>query len=239
MKGRLLVATLAVAALAGAGSIAWASIPDGKGVVHGCYAKLGGALRVIDTAKNQVCGGSELAVTWNQKGPTGSKGATGGAGPKGTTGAKGPTGPSGSAIVARIRSTGAQATTQIATNYPVTGASWTQAGNEVDTISGVVDVTVPPFVDCALYSQAVTSVIPPAIVSVAVSVDGDLIGSYVTDSHGNSGQFDFSLPKLFEPGSAVNHAVTVEIKDNCEAIPPENLQHFTINSLALDVEAAR
>ena len=41
-----LVAAL-ICAAAGAGA-AFATIPDGNGVIHGCYQKSGGALRVID-----------------------------------------------------------------------------------------------------------------------------------------------------------------------------------------------
>jgi hypothetical protein len=41
-----LAATLAV--LAVGGGVAFATIPGSDGVIHGCYAKSGGALRVID-----------------------------------------------------------------------------------------------------------------------------------------------------------------------------------------------
>ena len=76
-----------------AGGIAYASIPETNGVVHGCYKTLGGALRVIDTGKKQACVRGELALSWNQTGPkgtTGTNGPTGAKGPTGTTGATGP-----------------------------------------------------------------------------------------------------------------------------------------------------
>ncbi len=75
-----------------AGGVAYASIPDSTGVVHGCYGKLNGALRVIDTAKSQKCAANELALNWNQTGPKGATGAKGAAGPKGATGPRGPIG---------------------------------------------------------------------------------------------------------------------------------------------------
>ena len=89
----------AVAALAVAG-IAYASIPDGSGVIHGCYSKPSkpgtppGSLRVVDTGAGQSCDANEMPLTWNQQGQ---RGATGLQGPRGSTGQAGPTGPSGSA----------------------------------------------------------------------------------------------------------------------------------------------
>jgi hypothetical protein len=80
-----------------------ASIPDGSGVIHGCYGKPGtpqkGQLRVINTGIGEVCRYYENPLDWNQTGPTGPtgpRGATGPTGPKGPTGARGPTGPKGS-----------------------------------------------------------------------------------------------------------------------------------------------
>lgn len=82
-----------------AGGIAYASIPDSNGVIHGCYSKTSGALRVIDTGRGQRCGSTELALQWNQtgpKGPTGLKGQQGVRGPTGQVGSKGSTGQQGS-----------------------------------------------------------------------------------------------------------------------------------------------
>jgi len=71
--------------------VAMASIPDGSGVVHGCY-NAHGALRVIDTATTASCAGSETALDWNQTGPVGP------AGPQGPAGAQGPAGPAGGPV---------------------------------------------------------------------------------------------------------------------------------------------
>jgi Collagen triple helix repeat (20 copies) len=90
--GRTLV--LSVAALAVAAGVSYASIPDSKGVIHGCYAK-NGALFVIDSAK--TCAGGQTALNWNQAGPQGPAGPAGPAGPKGDAGAAGPAGPAGAA----------------------------------------------------------------------------------------------------------------------------------------------
>jgi hypothetical protein len=64
-------------------------------VIHGCYAKAGGQLRVATN-----CRRGEIAVTWNKQGPAGADGAPGAAGPQGPAGpagAKGETGATGAA----------------------------------------------------------------------------------------------------------------------------------------------
>ena len=66
-----------------AGGIAYATIPDGGGVIHACYQKNQGALRVIDTDKAQTCSSSENPLIWSQ---TGQQGQPGQQGPPGPTG---------------------------------------------------------------------------------------------------------------------------------------------------------
>ena len=83
VRARLTALGVIVAALAAAG-IAYASIPDSEGVIHACYTKSGGSLRVIDASVTN-CKSGETSLTWNQ---SGSAGATG---PTGPTGAAGPT----------------------------------------------------------------------------------------------------------------------------------------------------
>jgi hypothetical protein len=83
---------VSVAALTVAlGGVAYATIPDSSGVIHGCYQKNVGNLRVINSPSHG-CRPSEVALNWNQTGPTGATGATGTAG---ATGSQGPTGPQG------------------------------------------------------------------------------------------------------------------------------------------------
>jgi hypothetical protein len=79
---RLLV-TFAVAGFALCAGIAYASIPDSGGVIHGCYANKDGSLRVIDTGSGGACAAKkETPLNWNQKGPTGARGPSG---PTGTS----------------------------------------------------------------------------------------------------------------------------------------------------------
>ena len=104
MKKARLAGIVVAVGLIGAGSVAYAAIPDDDGVLHGCYNKGGllqdkGALRVVE--KGERCRSTELATTWSQTGPqgpvgpVGPTGATGETGATGATGAEGPVGPTG------------------------------------------------------------------------------------------------------------------------------------------------
>src|SRR5215470_2603175 len=82
-----------VACVAAAG-ITFATIPDPVGIIHGCFNKSGGNLRVIDNSVTS-CGSNETAINWNQSGPMGPQGPVGPAGPQGPMGLVGPAGPAG------------------------------------------------------------------------------------------------------------------------------------------------
>jgi len=84
--------------LAGAAAVAlgtgvsYAAVPDGNGVIHGCYspngskATNGTQLNIVDTARAS-CNGAQQEIAWNQtgpQGPAGSKGDKGDPGPAGT-----------------------------------------------------------------------------------------------------------------------------------------------------------
>jgi lamin tail-like protein/collagen triple helix repeat protein len=91
--------TLVGVLLALAGGVAYATIPGIDGVIHGCYAKSGGALRVIDGSVTG-CKSGETSLDWNMRGPAGPQGAAGAVGPigpAGPAGASGPAGPAGPA----------------------------------------------------------------------------------------------------------------------------------------------
>jgi hypothetical protein len=89
-----MIAIAAVASLTLAAGIAYATIPDSSGVIHGCYKTQNGQLRVIDSG---ACGPSETALDWSQTGPTGAQGPTGPQGPTGSPGPTGQQGPTGQA----------------------------------------------------------------------------------------------------------------------------------------------
>lgn len=77
------------------GFIAYASIPDASGTIHGCYKRSGGTLRVIDFPAQQCDARAEIQISWNQTGPQGPAGPQGPIGPQGPAGPTGPQGPEG------------------------------------------------------------------------------------------------------------------------------------------------
>ena len=86
MRRKLALAVTGAATLA-VGSIALAAIPDGGGVVHGCYDKGSGQLRVTDTQTNlpKSCTVKEAPLDWNLRGVQGLPGPQGPAGPAGNS----------------------------------------------------------------------------------------------------------------------------------------------------------
>jgi hypothetical protein len=98
---RWAVLGILVGALVGGGA-AYASIPDSSGVIHGCYQKNSGNLRVVDLSTD-TCRPSEVGLDWNMTGPTGPKGPTGAAGRTGATGPAGATGPTGPAGIVGVQ----------------------------------------------------------------------------------------------------------------------------------------
>lgn len=71
------MAVALVAVVLSATGLAVAAIPDSKGVIHSCYAKSDGALRVVNGTK---CQSGEKKLKWSQRGPQGKPGKPGLAG---------------------------------------------------------------------------------------------------------------------------------------------------------------
>jgi hypothetical protein len=59
---------MTVALAAAVGGVAYATIPDPAGTIHGCYARSGGSLRVIDDSVTN-CKSTETSLDWNVQGP--------------------------------------------------------------------------------------------------------------------------------------------------------------------------
>ena len=74
--------------------VAYATIPDSSGAIHGCYARSGGSLRVIDATVTN-CKSGETSLDWNVQGQQGPQGPNGPAGPVGPQGPQGPSGSQG------------------------------------------------------------------------------------------------------------------------------------------------
>ena len=81
VKGRRLFwlgAGVVVSGAVLAGGVAYATVPDAGGVIHGCYGKRDGALRAVDTGAGGACSAAkENVLTWSQTGPPGADGAPG------------------------------------------------------------------------------------------------------------------------------------------------------------------
>ncbi len=98
----LTLGVVAVVVFAAAGAVAYASIPDAGGLIHGCYKTNKGDLRVIDPSAGGSCQSSEIPLDWNQQGvpgPQGPQGIQGLQGPQGVQGQQGASGVSGYEIV--------------------------------------------------------------------------------------------------------------------------------------------
>ena len=68
IRSRGIALLLGGVALIAAVGIVEAAIPDSKGVIHACYARSGGSLRVSDAG---TCKSTEVALDWNNVGPAG------------------------------------------------------------------------------------------------------------------------------------------------------------------------
>jgi hypothetical protein len=91
-----IMASIAVFVALGGGAYAAvsASIPDRSGVIHGCYKKKNGNLRL--TSSGRCSRRSERAIAFNQRGRAGAQGPRGVQGIKGLAGAPGAKGEQGS-----------------------------------------------------------------------------------------------------------------------------------------------
>jgi hypothetical protein len=96
--GRRLAAGVVGVVIVGlaAGGIAYATIPDSSGVLHGCYSAnganaKGGTQLYLVNSDQATCSNGQTAVPWGQTGPAGQTGPTGPAGPTGPQGPAGPT----------------------------------------------------------------------------------------------------------------------------------------------------
>lgn len=93
-RRRLLLLVASVTVLVASGGVAYATIPDPLGVIHGCFGP-SGLLRIVDDAGS--CHDPETAISWSQTGPPGPQGEQGPQGEPGAQGLPGPPGAPGSA----------------------------------------------------------------------------------------------------------------------------------------------
>ena len=152
----LAIAGSALLAVAAA-SAAYATIPDGAGVIHTCYSKATGTWRPIDYP-SEKCKSGEMQLDFNQRGPQGLQGLQGPAGPQGATGpaglqglpgAPGPPGISGLEAVSgpyapATESTPANAQVRCPTGKKVISGSEFINGDSLATVETVVQLGSGP-----------------------------------------------------------------------------------------------
>lgn len=165
-------------------------------------------------------------------GTNGADGAAGGVGPAGAdgsdgadgaAGASGPAGHDGSAsIAARARNTGSvTAPGEASTNVPLTGATWTQAANSLNLITGSMNVTIPSSCTGSFGNDLI------------VSIDGTANTFAVAPSAPASSTVTvpFAVSEVTEPGSDTNHTLTAALANTCT----KSGESYTVNDVKIDV----
>jgi hypothetical protein len=171
------------------------------------------------TAADFKAGALAVAV----KGAAGAKGANGGpgsAGPAGPTGAAGTDGSAG--IVARVRGTGTVSAPHGATtSVPLTGGSWTQAGNELSLITGSMTLGIPSTCTGSYGNGLV------------ISVDGvpNTFGLAPTSPASTTVTVPFVVSEVEDPGASAQHSVTAQLANTCT----KSGEDYTVSNVKLDV----
>lgn len=144
-------------------------------------------------------------------------------GPRGPVGSRGPAGKDGNAsIVVTARGTGTvTAPHGAATAVPLTGASWTQAANDLNLITGSMQVRIP---------SACTGSYGNALV---VSLDGipNTFAVAPTAPASSTVTVPFTLSELLDPGSSTPHTITTKLANTCT----KSGEDFVISNVKIDV----
>jgi hypothetical protein len=156
-------------------------------------------------------------------GTSGSNGSAGAKGSAGAPGAQGPAGPPGGAtVIQRARSTGAvTATHGGSTNIPLSAGGWTQAGGELDLITGSVTMHIPASCTGSFGNTLV------------VNVDGTPTTVGLGPSAPASGTVTVPLVvgTLTEPASATGHQISASFANSCT----KDGEDYSISDVKLDV----
>jgi Collagen triple helix repeat (20 copies) len=157
-------------------------------------------------------------------GKDGINGITGPAGPAGPTGPQGPAGHDGSASIAMTATqTGGAVTAPhgTSTNIPLTGASWTQAGNDLDLVTGSVTIETPASCTGSFGN------------SLLVNVDGtaNTFALAPTAPASSTVHVPFLVSELTQPGSDTNHTITAALANTCS----QSGEDYTVSNVKVDV----
>jgi hypothetical protein len=161
-------------------------------------------------------------------------------GKEGPAGAQGEPGPAGSSVIARVRLAEPVLSTKEPSTVALTGATWTQAGEEIEQIAGQVTLTPPNRSECNAGESA------PARGGVRIYLNGSQVSEasmFNLSLAPTTIQLDWGSPAgpldvLFEPGTATTQTITAQAWDNCQAGGAANHGHFLIDAISLDVIGA-
>ena len=153
----------------------------------------------------------------------GSGGSNGSAGATGPAGPAGPAGKDGSAsVVMTAHGTGnVTAPHGASTSVPLTGNTWTQGANDLNLVTGSMDVGVP---------ASCTGSFGNALV---VSVDGvpNTFGVAPSSPASSTVPVPFQVSELMEPGASKQHTLTAAVTNSCT----KSGEDFTISNVKIDV----
>ena len=160
-----------------------------------------------------------------RNGTNGANGAGGRGGPAGPGGPMGPAGHDGSASVAlRARGTGSTTAPHgTSTTVPLTGASWTQAANDLDLITGSMVVSIPASCTGSFGN------------SLIISVDGKPVtfGLAPTAPASTTETVPFMVSELMEPGADTQHTIKAALANTCT----KSGEDYSVSNVKIDVAA--
>ena len=172
------------------------------------------------TAADFKPGALAVAVKNGANGSNGSNGSAGKAGPAGPTGSAGKYGSA--SVVATARATGTvTAGPGAATSVPLTAASWTQAGNDLNLITGSMSLGIPSSCTGSFGN------------SLVISIDGvaNTFGTAPTAPAGKTVTVPFAVSELMEPGGSAQHTITAALANSCTG----KGENYTVSNVKIDV----
>ena len=154
-------------------------------------------------------------------GSSGINGLTGPQGPQGPQGTAGANGNSGLAVTATQPGGPVTAPHGATTNVPLSGASWTQAGGELDLVTGSVTLEIPATCTGSFGN------------SLVVNVDGTANTFALAPTAPASGTetVPFVVSELTQPGASTNHTITTELANTCS----KSGEDYTVDNTKVDV----
>jgi hypothetical protein len=163
------------------------------------------------------------------KGGSGAAGANGSAGLAGANGAQGPAGSAGQAgadgsasIVMKARDTATvTAPHGASTDVPLSGGTWTQGANDVNLITGSVQLGIPS--TCTGSFGNALSIYVDGVANTFALAPTAPASSTVT--------IPFLVSELMEPGTSTQHTITAKLANSCT----KSGEDYTVSNVKVDV----